>query len=226
MPLTRQAKVLDDVQVTNLLRHVQRSSYAAARNVAIVRLSFEAWLRATEIAGIRWRMLLDVSARLGPELRLEDVATKGRSGRVIPLSAGLAAALERLHRDEAPVRPDGFVVRFRKHSADRVLRSQAVQALFRDWYGALGFRGCSSHSGRRTGITKAARQVTHLGGIGGSLRDVQLLAGHSSIATTQKYIDPNPAVHRRLVELTAIRPVALKAGLPGRPAILAAQEVS
>ena len=65
-------------------------------------------------------------------------------------------------------------------------------------YAALGLEGCSSHSGRRTFITRAARLVHKAGG---SLRDVQLLAGHSSIQTTQGYIDGDTDVQRRLVAL-------------------------
>jgi integrase/recombinase XerD len=37
--------------------------------------------------------------------------------------------------------------------------------------------------------------------VGGSLRDVQELAGHASIRTTQTYIDANPDAQLRIVEL-------------------------
>jgi integrase len=50
----------------------------------------------------------------------------------------------------------------------------------------LGFEGCSSQSGRRSFITVAARNIYRSGC---SLRDVQLLAGHCSIETTERYVD-------------------------------------
>jgi integrase/recombinase XerD len=62
----------------------------------------------------------------------------------------------------------------------------------------IGLNGCSSHSGRRTFITRAARLVHKAGG---SLRDVQLLAGHRSIQTTQRYIDGDTDAQRKLVSL-------------------------
>ena len=65
-------------------------------------------------------------------------------------------------------------------------------------YRAIGVEGCSSHSGRRTFITRAARLVHKAGG---SLRDVQLLAGHRSIQTTQRYIDGDTDAQRKLVSM-------------------------
>jgi integrase len=56
------------------------------------------------------------------------------------------------------------------------------------WYKShrrWGIEVASSHSGRRTFITAAAKKITEAGG---SLRDIQELAGHSSLATTQRYI--------------------------------------
>ena len=70
--------------------------------------------------------------------------------------------------------------------------------MFADSYRSLGFTGCSSHSGRRTFITNAARKIST---VGGSLRDVQALAGHSSLTTTQRYIEVNAEAKRRVVEV-------------------------
>jgi integrase/recombinase XerD len=75
---------------------------------------------------------------------------------------------------------------------------QAVVNLFWRWYRHVGFAGCSSHSGRRTFITNTARKIST---VGGSLRDVQMLGGHTNLRTTQRYIEANPEAQVRIVEL-------------------------
>jgi integrase/recombinase XerD len=61
-------------------------------------------------------------------------------------------------------------------------------------YRAAGISGASSHSGRRTFITNLASK-------GISVRVLASLAGHRSIAVTQKYIDVNDDMKRKAVEL-------------------------
>ena len=79
------------------------------------------------------------------------------------------------------------------------LTPTAVAVWFHDLYTRrMGWEGYSSHSGRRTFATNAARKATT---VGGSLRDVQDLLGHASINTTQRYLEPSSEAKRRLVEL-------------------------
>ena len=77
-------------------------------------------------------------------------------------------------------------------------QAQAIVNMFAAWYADVGLIGCSSHSGRRTFITNAARKISS---VGGSLRDVQALAGHSSLAVTQRYIEENKQAKQQVVEL-------------------------
>ena len=56
------------------------------------------------------------------------------------------------------------------------------------------FTGATSHSGRRSFITKLASK-------GISARVLQELAGHKHLGTTQRYIDVNDDMLRKAVEL-------------------------
>ena len=76
--------------------------------------------------------------------------------------------------------------------------AQAVVNMFKRWYHDIGLLGCSSHCGRRTFVTNAARKI---GTVGGSLRDVQMLAGHSSLSVTQAYIERSGEAQRALVSI-------------------------
>ena len=71
-------------------------------------------------------------------------------------------------------------------------------------YRALGFSGASSHSGRRTAITLWARRIST---VGGSLKDGQLLTGHSALGKTQRYIESDRllrGVWLRLLEMPSL----------------------
>ena len=198
MALSKQAKILSKKQIDQLLWYVG-TNRNAMRNRIIVLLSVRAGLRAKEIAGLKWSMITDADGEISDSIHLTDEASKGRSGRIIPLNMKLRHELEDWREHEA--KRHGFNIstsyvvsteRSGKTSA------QAIVNMFSAWYVETGLVGCSSHSGRRTFITNAARQITT---VGGSLRDVQMLAGHSSLAVTQRYIEGDSEARRKIVDL-------------------------
>jgi integrase len=187
----KQAKVLSTDHIDDLLFFAGRSRHPL-RNRLIVLLSVKAGLRAAEIAKLTWDMVLDPGGKVGGAIELQDKIAKKRSGRAIPLHADLQQALlEARHLCDG----QGPVIRSERGGA---MTPMSIVVWFNRVYKELGFDGCSSHSGRRTFVTRAARVVHKAGG---SLRDVQLLAGHRSIQTTQRYIDGDTDVQRRLVSL-------------------------
>jgi len=187
----RQAKTLTKLQLAAALRRAGRSRYGD-RDRAIILLSAKAGLRAGEIAKLSWQMVVDAQGRIASQIELHDIAAKKGSGRTIPMHPALSRALGRLQQRDGR---DGAVIRSERGSA---LRPSSVVNWFARLYRDLRFDGCSSHSGRRTFITNAARLVSKAGG---SLRDVQQLAGHRSIEHTQAYIDGDTRIKRRLVSL-------------------------
>jgi integrase/recombinase XerD len=187
----KHAKTLTKQQLTAAVRRAAKNRYPE-RNRVMVLLSVKAGLRAGEIAKLTWPMIVDAQGRIARHIELHDAAAKKRSGRTIPLHRDLIQPLRRL-QEQAGGR--GPVIRSERGNA---LRPGSVVNWFARLYGELRFEGCSSHSGRRTFITNAARLVFKEGG---SLRDVQQLAGHRSIEHTQAYIDGDTRAKRRLVNL-------------------------
>jgi integrase/recombinase XerD len=187
----KQAKILSTDHIDDLLFFADHTRLPL-RNRLIVLLSIKAGLRAGEIAKLTWDMVLDASGEVSTVLELRDHAAKMGSGRTIPLHADLQFALSSLRKTTPG---NGPVIRSERGGPMKPL---SIVIWFSRAYEALGLDGCSSHSGRRTFITRAARLVHKAGG---SLRDVQLLAGHRSIQTTQRYIDGDSDAQRRLVSL-------------------------
>jgi integrase len=187
----KQAKILSDQHIEDLL-FFAGNTRRPVRNRAIVLLSMKAGLRAAEIANLTWDMVVGPTGQIGTAIELHDDAAKMGSGRTVPMHAQLRDALVLLRLEEPT---SGPVIRSERGGHMTPL---SIVVWFARAYDALGLDGCSSHSGRRTFITRAARSVHKAGG---SLRDVQLLAGHRSIQTTQRYIDGDSDAQRRLVSL-------------------------
>jgi integrase len=199
MALGKQAKVLSKPQIDALYLSLGLTR-DPDRNRLIFLLSIKAGLRAKEIAGLTWSMVLESSGGLADQIALEDIASKGSSGRLIPINKHLKQELQ-LQLEKCLSHATIQVLRNQRliqTQRGNATSPQVIVNMFKGWYSRAGLIGCSSHSGRRTFITNAAKKIST---VGGSLRDVQWLAGHSSLQTTQRYIDGDSDARRKVVDL-------------------------
>jgi integrase len=192
----RQAKIPSEHQQQALLAWLDTRKHAD-RNRLIVLLSYKAGLRAKEIASLTWSMVMKADGEIGDHIHLTNEASKGKSGRIIALNKDLKKQLIKVKEI------DGITIADAGNSVIQTQRGQGTSAQvivnsFSEWYRKLGFVGCSSHSGRRSFITQAARKVSL---VGGSLRDVQALAGHASLTTTSRYIETDGEAQQKLVNM-------------------------
>ena len=197
MALGKQAKILTKKQIDQLIWYVGTLRHPL-RNEVIVMLSVRAGLRAKEIAGLTWSMITDADGDIGSSIHLTDKASKGRSGRVIPLNMQLRLKLtDLLEQERQHHRFDMVTSHVIRTERSAKTTPQAVVNMFASWFTDMGLNGCSSHSGRRTFITNAAKKISSGGG---SLRDVQMLAGHFSLAVTQRYIEGDGEARVKVVD--------------------------
>lgn len=199
MSLSKQAKILTPKQSDLVVTYLKANSRNPIRDQVIFLLSTKAGLRAVEISSLTWQMITDANSNISDFIYLTNKASKGKSGRQIPINKQLKEVLQQLLDIQSShkyfdISKDYVVTTQRSRSTS----SQAIVNMFQSWYKSLNLIGCSSHSGRRTFITNCSRKITT---VGGSLRDVQYLAGHSSLQTTQRYIEGDTLSKVKVVDL-------------------------
>lgn len=194
MGLGKQAKVLSKQQQSAMLLYLGATRHVE-RNKLIFMLSTRAGLRAKEIASITWSMVTDAEGELIDAINLQNNASKGKSGGVVWMNKDLKVALVEY---KAKCKFAQLGDRIIKTERGKETSAQVIVNMFASWYSKMGFNGCSSHSGRRTFITNAARKIST---VGGSIRDVQALARHSSLAMTQRYIECDVEAQRKVVQI-------------------------
>jgi integrase/recombinase XerD len=98
MGLNKQAKTLSRPQIKLITGLIQQTRYPV-RNRAIFLLSVKAGLRAKEIANLTWDMVTEADGSLSASIHLRNEASKGRSGRIIPINKELREVLEALQEE-------------------------------------------------------------------------------------------------------------------------------
>ena len=198
MGLGKQSKVLNKSQIEMVSKYL-RSKRNGLRNQTIFLLSVRCGLRSKEISQLSWKEVCNSDGQIDNCISLTNRSSKGLSGRIIPLHKDVRNNLIELldiHKQYYGFDIDSsFVVRTERSP---FTTSQTIVNMFQKWYRTLGLVGCSSHSGRRTFITETSKRISL---VGGSLRDIQMMVGHKSLLTTQKYIESDSESQRKVVEL-------------------------
>ena len=185
-----QAKTLTPAELDHVLQYISTQSYPL-RNRVMLLTGFWSGMRVGEIASLSVGDVMNADRSVKAEVRLTAEQTKGRQPRTVFLPQKLRDELQSyldLRTDAKPEHPL-FVTAGRKRFSANVM-AQHFHYLFK----RAGIAGASSHSMRRSLITNLATK-----GIG--VRVLASLAGHRSIAVTQRYIDVNDEMKRNAVEL-------------------------
>ncbi|MDA9346884.1 site-specific integrase [bacterium] len=185
-----QAQTLTDAQLRRCLKWCQMRRHST-RDITIFYVSYYAGLRAKEIAALKICDVYDEQGSVREQFVLDAVQTKGAKSRTVWINTKLRRQLE-LYRSSLLFK-DAKRTLFASQKGGAFSANTMTQ-LFLNIYHAAGFENASSHSGRRTFITELASK-------GVSVRVLAELAGHSSIQTTQRYIDVNPQQMSAAVEL-------------------------
>ena len=176
----RQAQTLNEAQLRRVIQYC-RSRRHPARDETIILISFYAGLRAKEIAALTVGNVFDAAGAVREQFILSAAQSKGGKTRTVYLSQRLRKTLGDYAASIKLTDPQRPLFESQKGGA---FSANTMCQLFLDIYKAVGLKDASSHSGRRTYITRLANK-----GVG--VRLLAELAGHSHISTTQRYIDVN-----------------------------------
>ena len=185
-----QAATLSDAEIKRAVRFCQTRRYVI-RDTTILLLSLHTGLRAKEIAALRVGDVCDDNGAVRSQFTLTAAQSKGARPRTVFVNKQLTQQLStyRAWRDTNDAAAPLFVSQKGGHFS-----ANTMCQLFLNIYKQCGLTQASSHSGRRSFITRLANK-----GVG--VRVLAALAGHSSIQTTQRYIDVNDGMLANAVEL-------------------------
>lgn len=185
-----QAKTLTPAEIQQALDYMAQRGYAM-RNRVMFLTGLWSGMRVGEIASLRVGDVRNADGTVRSEIRLTAEQTKGRQPRTVFLPQKLRDEMQAYFelRGHVPSTNPLFITGGRKPFSANLM-AQHFHYLFK-W---AGIAGASSHSMRRSFITNLANK-------GISVRVLAEIAGHRSIAVTQKYIDVNDDMKRNAVEL-------------------------
>jgi integrase/recombinase XerD len=181
------APVLSPEQFKRTIKF-QKSTKYGLRNQVLLMISFYLGLRAKEMSSLIVADLVDRNGDLKEECMLKKHQTKRSKQRRFYLTNDklkkvLVEYLETKKDRDGNLDLDRPLIESQKRGS---FDPNTLQQLFHQMYKCVGIEA-SSHSGRRTMATRQADR-------GVSIRNLQVILGHSSISSTALYISENPKI--------------------------------
>jgi len=196
---TGRAAVLSSAQVKHALRVARSRGRHGPRAEAALAVSLALGLRAKELAALVWPDVFDDKGRVRAVVHLKTAYTKGgRTRDVFVSSPALRRVLEKYGECDSLLRLIASGAALFPSQKGGAMTPYSMGRFLTTLYSEAGVPGASSHSGRRTLITRLAER-------GIDLKAIAEIAGHSSIRTTALYVESNP---RRQARLGARSPAA------------------
>lgn len=186
----KQAKTLTERELKAVLAHCRTRKHAERDRLAVL-LGHWAGLRAKEIAALKRHHVVADNGSIRDSFLLTAEETKGRKARRVFLNTRLQKEIDDYLKTVKLREINPFLLQSQKGME---FSANTMCQLLCQIYRECGIEGASSHTGRRSFITKLAAK-----GVG--VRVLAELAAHSSIATTQRYIDVNEEQMRNAIEL-------------------------
>lgn len=186
------AKSLTQAEINKVLEHIAANAYAE-RNRVMFLLTAMAGLRVSEVAGLTLGDVLNDDGTVRGEIYLSAERVKHGNARTVYINSRLQQEIATYIQSRKWI--DTTQTLFPTHRGPRcAFTANTLTQHFYWMYKRAGVRGASSHSGRKTFLTSLASQ-------GISVFVLAALAGHKSIATTQKYVTVHDDMKRKAVEL-------------------------
>lgn len=196
-----QARVLTERELRKVLNYCSTQAHAT-RNRAMLLCTHMAGMRVGEVAALRICDVLAADGTVMDEIALSANQTKGNHSRTVLVPKKLRDELtdylqQRFGLEDllAVTQTDMQRALFpTQKNPKRGFTANTLCQLFHKIYKDARMTGATSHSGRRTFITKLADK-----GVG--VRVLMAICGHKQLQTTLRYIELNPTVMKAAVEL-------------------------
>lgn len=195
-----QARTLNEKELKLLLLYISTKKHAA-RDRAMVLMTYWGGMRIGEVAATKIGDVLAVDGTIKHELRLTAAQTKGRHARTVVLADKLRKELLIYLQQRFGAR-QLIALSYTDYFNKPLFSTQKREGFtantacyhFHMLYKSAGLTGASSHSGRRSFITQLSSKSV-------PLKVLMELAGHRQAQTTMRYVDVTMDMKKAAVEL-------------------------